>query len=200
MLKMLENKINIKKIDIYSFVLVILTFAIDRFAQPKPDPEPKYTPPQIHKESLKNGMDVYIVQKQDVSSVLCGLLIKGGSSIDPISQSGISSLTTSMLQEGTSTRTSEEIANEFEFMGSSLTSITSREYSLLGAEVLSKHFRESLSILSDITLNPSFPQHELDRIKAQRITQLKRIHDDPNSLSEILFPSIIYGENYKGIK
>ena len=173
------------------------TFAIDRFAQPKPDPEPKYTPPQIHKESLKNGMDVYIVEKQDVSSVLCGLLIKGGSSIDPISQSGISSLTTSMLQEGTSTRTSEEIANEFEFMGSSLTSITSREYSLLGAEVLSKHFRESLSILSDITLNPSFPQHELDRIKAQRITQLKRIHDDPNSLSEILFPSIIYGENYK---
>ena len=30
---MLENKINIKKIDIYSFVLVILTFAIDRLSK-----------------------------------------------------------------------------------------------------------------------------------------------------------------------
>jgi len=173
------------------------TFIIDRSLQPQPAPEPTFAPPKIHKEILANGMNVYVVEKKNISSVLSGLIVKGGSSLDPISLPGISAVVTAMLEEGTTSRTSEEITNEFEFMGSSLISQTSQEFSLIGAEVLSKHFEQSLSILSDLIINPSYPEHELERIKNQRIVHIKRLYDDPNSLSEILFPSILYGESFK---
>ena len=45
-------------------------------------------------------------------------------------------------------------------------------------------------------LNPSFPEKELERLKLQRLAQLKARADDPEQTAAAVFPRLIYGPDH----
>ena len=79
---------------------------------------------------------------------------------------GLASFATAMLQEGTTTRSSQQIANEFEFMGSQLSAVNGRERTVLAAETLSRHFSKALELVADVVQNPTFPEDTQFRASA----------------------------------
>ena len=99
---------------------------IDRTVMPPPSQDPDFTPPVPQRRTLPNGLGVTVVEKRDLPIVSFGLLVSGGTTTDPQGQPGLASLTAQMLSEGTETRTSQEIAEEFEFIGARLHSDTRR--------------------------------------------------------------------------
>ena len=100
-----------------------------------------------------------------------------------------------MLQEGTLSRSSQDIAEAFESMGSHLNSSTGRENTLISVESLTKHFPTVLELLADLVQIPSFPSGEFDRLKTERLTSLRRIKDDPHAIAMRVSHSIIYGKS-----
>jgi zinc protease len=167
--------------------------SIDRTVQPGPSSSTVFVPPAPQSTKLATGLSLIVLEKRGVPLISSALVLKSGATTDPYNQPGLSSFTTAMLQEGTESRSSQQISEEFEFMGTQLDSSTGRESTLLQIETLSKHFPLALALMSDIIQNPTFPAEEFERIKTERLTSLRRIKDDPGTMAVRLSNAILYG-------
>jgi zinc protease len=166
--------------------------AVDRTVMPTAAPEPAFTPPSPIHRRLDNGLEIVVVEKREMPVVSLGLFLKGGATNDPAGKPGLASFTAQMLQEGTRSRSSQELALAFEFIGASLSTDARREYAVLSTETMTKHWATALDLMGDVLKNPTFPQHELDRVKREHLTDLHRSKDDANVVADRLISSMVY--------
>ena len=103
-----------------------------------------------------------------------------GATGDPPDRPGLSHLTAVMLPEGTPTMTSQEISEEMEFIGAHLGSSAGYEQVSASTSALTQHRGRAMEILADVVTHASFPEHELERVRKERLVDLRRIADDPN--------------------
>ena len=168
---------------------------VDRSLKPSPEKQKKFNPPVTKRTKLGNGLNVLLVEKQELPIVTFGLLVGSGASTDPSNKPGLSALTSSMLQEGTTSHTSQEISSEFEFMGTQLNISVGRERTVFSTATIDRYFAKAMELISDIVKNPSFPPDEFDRIRKERLTSLRRLRDDSTALASRVAPGLIYGSD-----
>ncbi|MQF96085.1 MAG: insulinase family protein [SAR202 cluster bacterium] len=171
------------------------TVALDRTVMPPPKSEPSFTPPTPSGTKLSNGMGVTVVEQRGMPIVAFGLLMDAGASRDPQDLPGLAGFTAQMLPEGTTSRTSQEIAQAFEFIGSRISTDGRREYTLLSAETLTKHWPTALELTADLVLNPNFPDHEIERVRREHLTDLRRGKDEPNAVAEQLMAGLVFNRD-----
>ena len=167
--------------------------AVDRTAMPQGAAPRAYQPPVPKRERLSNGLNVLYVEKPGLPMAALGLVVKAGATTDPADRPGLAQMTSTMLPEGTTARTSQQIDEELEFLGSQLDSHAGREHMALSAESLTSHWPKVLEIMSDVIKDPTFPQRELDRVRKERLTDLRRVADDPTAIAQRAARAIIYG-------
>ncbi len=165
---------------------------VDRTVMPEAAPEPAFTPPTpLHRE-LENGLEIVVVEKRGMPVVSLGLFLKGGAVNDPADKPGLASFTSQMLQEGTGSRSSQELAAAFEFIGARLSTDARREYVSLVTETMTKHWPTALDLIADVVKNPTFPQREVDRVKRENLTDLRRSKDDAGVIAEHLATGLVF--------
>jgi zinc protease len=169
------------------------TTVLDRTLMPQASAEPEFTPPVPVHRTLSNGLRVTVVEKKGVPIVAFSLIVQAGAITDPVGLPGLASFTTQLLPEGTTTRSSQDIANEFEFIGSRLSSETRKEVSLLSTETLSKHWSTALELMADVARNPAFPEREIERVRREHLTDIRRGKDDPTFVAKWILPSLVFG-------
>ena len=109
---------------------------------------------------------------------------------------GTASLAMNMLDEGTSTRSSLEINSELEMLGAILSTGSNLDTSSVSLNALAENLEPSLELFSDVILNPSFPQAELDRLKQEQLARIQREQTTPIQMAKRVFPKLIYGEEH----
>ena len=166
--------------------------AVDRTIMPPPAAEPSFTPPLPSRDRLPNGMGLTVVEQPGMPIVAFGLLLGAGASDDPAHLPGLAGLVGEMLSEGAAGKSSQQIANDFEFIGARLSVDSRREYTLVSTETLSKHWPRGLEMLGEIVMSPDFPQHELERVRREHLTELRRGKDEPNIIAEQLMSALVY--------
>ena len=169
------------------------TMTVDRTRQPAGGPTPGFVPPTPQRGSLSNGMEVIVANKPGLPLVSFALLARAGATGDPSELPGLSSFTVAMMDEGTSNRTSQEISAAFEHIGSRLGADTRKELTLLTAETLDRHWRHALGLAADVARNANFPEHELERVRRERLTDLRRARDEAGFLAESNFGTLVFG-------
>ena len=168
---------------------------VDRNIMPGPSQEPVFTPPIPVRTRLSNGLGVTVVEQRGMPIVAFGLSLKAGAVKDPENLPGLAGFTAQMLAEGTTSKSSQEIAAAFEFIGSRLSIDGRREYTLLSAETLTKHWSKGLELAADLLLNPTFPDHELERVRREHLTDLRRGKDEPNIVAEQLMSGLVFDKS-----
>ncbi len=168
------------------------TVTIDRTIMPEPKAEPVFNPPTPTRTTLSNGMGISVIEQRGLPIVAFGMLMDAGASRDPEQLPGLAGFTAQMLPEGTTSKTSQEIAQAFEFIGSRISADGRREYTLLSAETLTKHWPTALELTADLVLNPSFPDHEVERVRREHLTELRRGKDEPNAVAEQLMAGLVF--------
>ncbi|MEE3249026.1 MAG: insulinase family protein, partial [Chloroflexota bacterium] len=106
---------------------------LDRSLMPLPKNEPVFTPPIPTRTKLSNGMGISVIEQRGLPIVAFGVLMDAGASRDPEQLPGLAGFTAQMLPEGTDTKSSQDIAQAFEFIGSRISADGRREYTLLSA-------------------------------------------------------------------
>ena len=167
--------------------------AVDRTVMPGGGNQKSFNPPRPERARLSNGTEVVFVERRGLPVVALGLMMRGGSASDPAASPGLAHMTTSMLAEGTDSRTSSEIADEMEFLGSKLHAAAGREHVFVSAEALTQHWPKAFDIVADVLRNPTFPEEELERVRKERLADLKRISDEPVAISHRAIRSLVYG-------
>ena len=165
----------------------------DRAVEPKPAAQGTFLAPVPQRHRLSNGLEVLVAENHTVPMVAFGLVIKAGADADLAGQPGLAAFTTAMLQEGTLSRTSSQIADEFEFIGSRLSAGPGRELTVLATESLSRYWPKALELVADLVQHATFPVQELDRLRRERLTNIRRQRDDAASLASLVGPALLLG-------
>jgi len=85
-----------------------------------------------------NGITVLVLEQHFLPIVEIHTLIKAGSAQDPPDKAGLANLVASLLDEGTTTRTSKQQAEQIDFVGGTLEAIASEDFTTASARVLKK--------------------------------------------------------------
>ena len=168
----------------------------DRTKPPTLGPPPKVTLPAIVTRQLSNGLKLMIVEQHELPLADFVLVVGSGSTADPASKTGVANLVAQMLNEGTTTRKSLDIADQIAFLGINLSPSSSWESSTLALHTPTAQLDSALALFADVALHPSFPANEFARIRKNRLTQLLQLRDQGPAIANIAFPAIVYGNQH----
>ncbi len=166
----------------------------DRSVMPVGSPPRVFRPPVPRREQLSNGLNILYIEKPGLPVVAQGIVLRAGSVTDPTDRPGLAHMTADMLSEGTTTLSSQQIAEEMEYLGSRLGIAAGHEHTALSAETLTPHWPRALEIMADVAQNATFPPQELERVRRERLTDLRRIADDPIAVSNRASRALVYGQ------
>jgi predicted Zn-dependent peptidase/outer membrane lipoprotein-sorting protein len=178
---------------IFVFLLIpgTLLSQIDRTQAPEPGPAPVIQIGDYKTFELKNGLKVFLIENHKIPRVSYSLVLD----IKPFAEGdslGYTSIAGELLGTATTTRTKDQIDEEIDFIGASLSTSSGS----VNGSVLKKHNDKLLEIMSDILLNPVFNQAELDKVKKQTISALAYNKNDPAAISETLSDALFYGKDH----
>jgi predicted Zn-dependent peptidase len=171
--------------------------APDRSKPPSAGPAPALHLPAVQKRQLSNGLPVWIVELHEVPVAQVNLVAFSGSGDDPSGRFGVTSLTTSMLEEGAGGRSALQIADAVDFLGADLGAGATFDASAVRLHVPVARLADALPIMADVVLRPTFPQDELDRLRQQRLTALLQARDDPAAIVPLAFARTLYGTAHR---
>ena len=118
--------------------------------------------PEPFDTTLPNGLQVIIVEDRRLPLVSFRLAFRSGDASDPPELPGLSDMMSHLLTEGTETRTSRQIAEEVERLGTTLNVGSGSDFTTVAGSALSIYSDEVLELMADVTLRSSFPQNEVD--------------------------------------
>lgn len=168
---------NIKSIIIVVAILFLsntLFAQLDRSVQPKPGPAPEFKIGEHQYFTLDNGLKVIVVENHKTPRISYQLTVD----VDPVMENdaiGYVSMAGDLMRSGTKNKSKIEIDEAVDFIGANLYTFQNGMYGLS----LTSHKDEFLSIMSDVLLNPSFPEEEMEKSKKQQISGLVSSKTDP---------------------
>ena len=148
---------------------------------------------------LPNGLKVVIFEDKRLPLVSYRLAFKSGDIYDPKDSNGLTSAVTSLLNEGTKTRTSKQLAEEIERLGGSISASSSDDNTVVAASTLSLYSSDILRLMADMVLNPVFPESELSLYQKNTIENLKYQRSQPAFLANEQTAKLLYGTHPYGI-
>jgi predicted Zn-dependent peptidase len=167
--------------------------AAQQAALPKPGPNPSFALPPIEKTKLSNGLDVWIVQQKELPIVSMNLVLKSGGTLDPADKSGVSSMTASMLNQGTKTRSADDVSNQLQAIGASVNAGASWDSSNVSMQTLTKNLDQALDIYSDVVVNPAFPKTEFEKQRGRALVAIRQRRSNPTAVSDVVYNKVLYG-------
>jgi zinc protease len=165
---------------------------------PAPLPVEDVDFPDYGERTLRNGATLVVVENHEQPVVTVQLVMPGGSAADPAELPGLASVTASQIDKGTETRTATEIAEAVDFLGANLGAGASSEWTSVSLTTITDFLDEGLALMSDVVLNPTFPEDELDTEKQRRISALRLEKSQPQSLAQDAFAENVYGDHPYG--
>jgi predicted Zn-dependent peptidase len=141
----------------------------------------------VTREVLDNGLRLVTESMPHVRSVSIGVWLTRGSRHESDERSGIAHFVEHMLFKGTSARSAEDIAQAIDSIGGQLDAFTAKEYASYYIKVLDEHLPLAVDLLSDIVMNPAFPDEEITREKNVILEEIKMVEDTPDDLVHELF-------------
>ena len=155
--------------------------------------------PPYETKTLANGLQVVAVAHHEQPVVSLRLLVKAGATEDPQGKAGVAMLAAALLDQGTTTRNAEEIADQIDFIGGALGAGAGRDLSFVNSLVMKDAFAFGLELVHDVARNPAFAAEEIDRQKQQAISSLQVNQGDPDYIAGTLFDRLVYGFHPYGL-
>ena len=152
--------------------------------------------PDVTTTRLSNGVQVQYAQRNAVPVTQLALSFDAGEAADVTGGRGLQSLVMTMLDEGTTSRTSQQMAEAEERLGADIDTSSSLDRSSVTLSALSANLAPSLELLGDIVKSPAFDAAELERVRVQRLTAISQLQKDPNGIGQRILPTLLYGPDH----
>ncbi len=151
------------------------------------------------KRILKNGLRVITVPMKDNPTVTVLVLVETGSKYETKRINGLSHFLEHMCFKGTSKRSKAiDISKELDALGSQYNAFTAQEYTGYYAKSDARHFRKIFDVISDIYLNSTFPEAEMEKEKGVIIEEINMYEDMPNRHVQDLVMQLLYKDQPAG--
>ena len=168
----------------------------ERPPRPLPARDVKFPPYVVR--TLSNGLQVIAVSHHEQPAVSLRLLVRAGGAQDPADKPGVASLFSSVLDQGTTTRSAEQIAQTIDSIGGVLGTGSGTDLTTVSAIVMKDSLAVGLDLVSDLARNPAFLPQEVELQRKQMLSGLQVSYDDPEYLAGVVFDRLVFGAHPYG--
>src|SRR6202165_2433350 len=146
--------------------------------------------------TLPNGINVMILEDHRFPLITVQFDINGaGPLYEPANQPGLAGATARLLEEGTKTRTSKQIAEQIDSLGASLSASAGfgSGSTVVAASGLSDTFEKWFALTTDVLLHANFPAEEVAQYQARAKSALLQQRSQPAFLANQTMSRALYG-------
>jgi zinc protease len=169
---------------------------LDRSKPPVLGPPPKVSLPPIVTRQLPNGLKLMIVEQHELPLADFVLVVGSGGTMDPASKGGVANLTSSMLAEGTASRSALEIADQIAYLGIGLGASSNWDAATVSLHTPMAQLDSALALFADVVLHPAFRPEDFERVRKNRLTALVQLKDRPTAIADQAYAAILYGGSH----
>lgn len=150
--------------------------------------------PKYEVFTLDNGLTVYLMEKKDVPIISISVVFDAGAIRDG-ELKGLSSFTAEALKFGTKNYTKNQIDSIFNFYGSSLSTYSRLDFAGIYTQFMKDNLKDLLPVLTDVMMNPTFPEDEITKRKQRWIAELDQAKESPRQVIGAYYNKFLFGDS-----
>jgi zinc protease len=150
--------------------------------------------PKIEHWTLANGARIYFVENHDLPMLVVQAAFDAGSARDPDNRNGLSTMTNSLLNDGSGDLDADAIAARLEGLGAEYGAGSDRDMASVSLRVLSDRARRdpALELFAQLIRIPSYPTTALERDRGRALLGLKQAKQSPGDVVNKAFFAQLY--------
>jgi predicted Zn-dependent peptidase len=160
---------------------------------PVPDGKLTFVAPRVQEARLANGLRVLIAERHDLPVVGLRLVVGAGAGDLEGARPGALSFLGSMLEQGTKKRTALQLSDDFEAIGAQHGAWFDWDSGGVSVKVLADKLDAALELMSDVALAPSFPDAEVERLRARRLASIAAERSNPGAAAQNAVAAALFG-------
>ncbi|HXI92240.1 MAG TPA: pitrilysin family protein [Blastocatellia bacterium] len=146
----------------------------------------------VERVELPNGLVLLLSENHSIPSVSINAIVRAGSRFETDEKAGLASLIGALLDAGTTSRTSQQIAETIEAVGGQLGTFGDYQSSGAVVRLLSKDAFIGLGVTADLLMNSTFPDDKVHQEIDRRVAQIKARLDVPRTQASDVFNEIVF--------
>jgi zinc protease len=171
--------------------------AFDRSKEPSYGKNPVVKTPNVWKEKLSSGLQVYGIENNEVPLVQFQMQINGSLLLENNDKIGVSNLLADLMTKGTQNKTAQELENAIEILGATINVNATDDAIVISGSSLAKNYEKTMQLVEEIITQPRWDKTEFDLIKESTLSQINEQKADPNSIARNQFRKLVYGQDSK---
>ncbi len=159
--------------------------------------------PEIYRAKLANGIEILGTETNETPTIQLQIAIPAGNRYVTKGEEGLADLTAAMMEEGSTSRTTEDIQKELDTLGSSISFNVGTYTTTISIASLAKNIDQTLAIVDEMLFSPAFNDADFKRLQKQAIEGLVYEHQKPSWLAsqatrEVLFKGTFFARSASG--
>src|SRR6201993_4111039 len=150
---------------------------------------------EIQKFELSNGLRLLVREDPRLPLVGIGAVFRGGLLAETPQDNGITRLMAKVLLKGTKTRTAEQIANEIEAVGGSISSESGNNSFGISVDVMKPDLKLGVDLLSDVLLNATMPEKAIAREKEIQIAGIQQEEEQLTAVARNIMRQALFSQH-----
>lgn len=150
--------------------------------------------PPYTKHTLPNGVTLLLMPRSELPLTTVSAVFRGGAEAEPVA--GLASVTAELLERGTPTKSTEQIALAFDSLGATLTTRATDSTLTIATEFLSRDSSAALPLLAELVQQPTFPEDEVKKVLAQYLDAALSLRDNPQAALGVAYRRFFYGPGH----
>jgi zinc protease len=168
-------------------------------SRPAPGAPRDYQFPAVTRVTLANGLRLAVAPMPRLPLVTVLAVVDAGAERDPRGQEGVASLTARALTEGAGTLDGSALTEQFELLGSGLDAGADWDDAVVHLNVTPARIEAAMALLADVLRAPLFAERDIERLKAERLSDLLQQQVEPRGLATDKFDEFLFeaGSRYR---
>jgi zinc protease len=167
----------------------------DRSVMPPPGANPSVILPPIWRAELNNGVKVLGAVNAETPTTAIQLRIEVGQRNEPLDKLGLAAMTADMLNESTMRHSNEELSNELQKLGSSVSFMADNDYSMLTVRSLTENLDRTLALAAEQLLQPKFDEADFARVRDQTLQSIRHGKTQPATTAATVYQMLLFGRD-----
>jgi zinc protease len=150
---------------------------------------------EVQKFELSNGLRLLVREDARLPLVAMGAVFRSGLLAETPQTNGITRLMAKVLLKGTKTRTAEQIANQIEAVGGSISSEAGNNSFAVSLDVTKPDVKLGVALLSDVLLNATMPEEAIAREKEIQIAAIKQDEEQLTTVARNILRQALFTQH-----
>jgi len=149
----------------------------------------------VQKFELSNGLRLLVREDPRLPLVSMSAVFRSGLLAETSQTNGITRLTSRVLLKGTKTRTAEQIADQIEAIGGSISSDAGNNSMSVLVHVMKPDLKTGVDLLADVLLNANFPEKAIEREKQVQIAGIKQEEEQLTAVARNILRQALFTDH-----